>query len=40
MLYIAVIVFPAIAIALGIVSLVSVIRFVATIYRQIRAQKR
>jgi len=36
MLYIAVTIFPVIAIASGIVSLVSVIRFVAEIYNEIR----
>jgi len=40
MLYIAVTVFPVIAIASGLVSLVSVVRFVAQIYREIRSEKR
>lgn len=40
MLYIAVTVFPVIAIVSGLVSLVSVVRFVAQIYREIRADKR
>lgn len=39
MFYLAVIIFPVIAIGCGIISLYSVIRFVAEIYRDIRSPK-
>jgi hypothetical protein len=40
MIYLATLVFPFIAIGCGIVSLYSVIRFIAEIQRDIRNQKR
>ncbi len=38
MLYVAVTVFPVIAIFSGVVALVAVIRFVAQLYRDLRSQ--
>jgi hypothetical protein len=40
MLYIAVTIFPVVAIISGVVSLVSVVRFVAQIYQEIRVETR
>jgi hypothetical protein len=40
MLYIAVTIFPIIAIVAGVVALVAVIRFIAQVYRDLRSQVR
>jgi hypothetical protein len=40
MFYIVVTIFPVIVIASGVVALVGVVRFVATLYRDIRAREK